>query len=77
MKGHLELHKLVFCSLEIKNAKGNYPTAKELFYEAKQVNPQITKDGFKSFARLINIFKDIAPVEATKGVPRRYKVIIG
>lgn len=72
MEEHKELKKLVYASLEWRNSKGQYPTASELFHEIKSADKTIASKGFKSFARLINIFPQVDAMSYKRGFPRKY-----
>jgi hypothetical protein len=74
MKNHQELHKLVVATLEFHGNKGNYPTAKEMYKEIKEIKPTIVrKYEFKSFVKIINFFPEIKEIH---DYPQRYALKI-
>ena len=73
MKDHKELHSLVVSTLEFYGNKGKCPTAKEVYCEIREDNPQLVTKGFKSFVRIMNSFPEIQPVRKIDGGISVYK----
>lgn len=73
MKEHKELKKLVVFTLEQYSSRGYCPRAKELYHDIASQDPKLTKNGFRSFVKIVNSFKEVEAVGRI-GAPKIYKV---